>query len=148
MKKRTLFLLPLLLLISCTNPQTYTLKEATGGAIGVENFTHISISYSLWQCSTWPWPYEDCSSLDVDYVLTNKDIQYSFFTEEGAKNAQAVYVHVSTDFEDIACSSDAKFISLYFVIDRSSRYIYFSLVESNFRSLNKVSKSYINGFNS
>lgn len=147
MKKRTLFLLPLLMLASCASPQTYTLNEITGGAISVNNITEVSVSYSLVQCSRWPWPYEDYSSLDVDYIITSKDVQYDFFDETGAKNAQVIYLHVRTNLPEMTNHNPNPFYSLDFVIDCSSRYIYFSVVDSNFRSLNKVSKSYIDGFN-
>lgn len=117
MKKKIILLFPFLLLASCASPQTYTLKEATDGYLEVSNITSISVSFSLWQCATWPWPYEDYSSLDVDYIKTNKDIQYDFFNETGAKNARAIYLHLQTTDEGYYRNS------IHFVINTLDRYI-------------------------
>lgn len=86
-------------------------------------------------------PYEDYSSLDVDYIKTNKDIQYDFFNETGAKNARAIYLHLQTTDEGYYRNS------IHFVINTLDRYIYLTTANSNYRSLNKVSIFFIGGFN-
>lgn len=123
---------------SCSDVETYSLKEATG--FETFNISRIMSSESVYQNLAWSISEKAYSYLDCKYIKVDFDIHDEFFPSLfSSKSKDDAYVmHVDVGSFGIYEEDDQVFF-----ISHYSKYMYFDGIDGTYRSKNKMSSKFI-----
>ena len=135
--------LEIITITSCSNIETYSLKEA--GGFEISNIAQIKASSSVYQSFAWrvseeAYPYFDCQYIKVDFDINNEFLSSDTVSE---LKDDAYVLHVDIKDVDIY----AEFGPTFF-ISHSTKYMYFDGVDGTYRSKYKMPFEFIRLINS
>lgn len=135
--------LEIITITSCSNIETYSLKEA--GGFEISNIAQIQASSSVYQSAAWHVSEETYQYFDCEYIKVDFDI-YNEFLSSGTVSElkdDAYVLHV--DIKDVDIYAD---FGPVFFISHSTKYMYFDGVDGTYRSKDKMPSAFIGLINS
>ena len=135
--------LGIITITSCSNIETYSLKEA--GGFEISNIAQIKASSSVYQSFAWRVSEETYQYFDCEYIKVDFDINNEFLSSDTVSELKddAYVLHV--DIKDVDIYAD---FGLEFFISHSTKYMYFDGVDGTYRSKYKMPLSFIRLINS
>ena len=135
--------LGIITITSCSNIETYSLKEA--GGFEISNIAQIKASSSVYQSFAWRVSEEAYKYFDCQYIKVDFDINNEFLSSDTVSELKddAYVLHV--DIKDVDIYAD---FGLVFFISHSTKYMYFDGVDGTYRSKYKMPLSFIRLINS
>ena len=123
---------------SCSAPDTYSLKDASG--FGVSEITSVQASESVYQSLAWSIPKEAYAYFDCPYVKADLDINATYFSSWPPSELEddAYVLHVET--EALKASGQG---GLTFVISHNTKYMYFDGLDATYRSKDAMPSKFI-----
>ena len=135
--------LGIITITSCSNIETYSLKEA--GGFEISNIAQIKASSSVYQSAAWhvfeeTYQYFDCQYIKVDFDIDNEFLSSGTVLE---LKDDAYVLHA--DIKDVDIYAD---FGPTFFISHSTKYMYFDGVDGTYRSKYKMPFEFIRLINS
>ena len=135
--------LGIITITSCSNIETYSLKEA--GGFEISNIAQIQASSSVYQSFAWHVSEETYKYFDCEYIKVDFDINNEFLSSGTVSELKddAYVLHV--DIKDVDIYAD---FGPVFFISHSTKYMYFDGVDGTYRSKDKMPSAFIGLINS
>ena len=135
--------LGIITIISCSNIETYSLKEA--GGFEISNIAQIKASSSVYQSFAWHVSEETYQYFDCEYIKVDFDINNEFLSSGTVSELKddAYVLHV--DIKDVDIYAD---FGPVFFISHSTKYMYFDGIDGTYRSKDKMPFAFIGLINS
>lgn len=135
--------LGIITMTSCSNKETYSLKEA--GGFEISNIAQIKASSSVYQSAAWPVSEEMYQYFDCEYIKVDFDINNEFLSScPPSESKDDAYV-LHADIEGVDIYED---FGPIFYISHNTRYMYFDGVDGTYRSKDKMPSAFIELINS
>ena len=135
--------LGIITITSCSNIETYSLKEA--GGFEISNIAQIQASSSVYQSFAWRVSEEAYQYFDCQYIKVDFDINNEFLSSDTVSELKddAYVLHV--DIKDVDIYAD---FGLVFFISHNTKYMYFDGVDGTYRSKDTMPSAFIGLINS
>ena len=135
--------LGIITITSCSNIETYSLKEA--GGFEISNIAQIKASSSVYQSFAWRVSEEAYKYFDCQYIKVDFDINNEFLSSDTVSELKDDAYVLHADIKDVDIYAD---FGLVFFISHSTKYMYFDGVDGTYRSKYKMPLSFIRLINS
>lgn len=135
--------LGIITITSCSNIETYSLKEA--GGFEISNIAQIQASSSVYQSFAWPVSEETYQYFDCQYIKVDFDIDNEFLSSGTVSELKDDAYVLHADIKDVDIYAD---FGPTFFISHSTKYMYFDGVDGTYRSKYKMPLSFIRLINS
>ena len=135
--------LGIITITSCSNIETYSLKEA--GGFEISNIAQIKASSSVYQSFAWRVSEETYQYFDCQYIKVDFDIDNEFLSSDTVSELKDDAYVLHADIKDVDIYAD---FGLVFFISHSTKYMYFDGVDGTYRSKYKMPLSFIRLINS
>ena len=135
--------LGIITITSCSNIETYSLKEA--GGFEISNIAQIQASSSVYQSFAWRVSEETYQYFDCEYIKVDFDINNEFLSSDTVSELKDDAYVLHADIKDVDIYAD---FGLVFFISHSTKYMYFDGVDGTYRSKYKMPLSFIRLINS
>ena len=123
---------------SCSNIETYSLKEA--GGFEISNIAQIKASSSVYQSFAWRVSEEAYQYFDCQYIKVDFDINNEFLSSDTVSELKDDAYVLHADIKDVDIYAD---FGPTFFISHSTKYMYFDGVDGTYRSKYKMPLSFI-----
>ena len=130
--------LGIITITSCSNIETYSLKEA--GGFEISNIAQIQASSSVYQSFAWRVSEETYQYFDCEYIKVDFDINNEFLSSDTVSELKDDAYVLHADIKDVDIYAD---FGLVFFISHSTKYMYFDGVDGTYRSKYKMPLSFI-----
>ena len=130
--------LGIITITSCSNIETYSLKEA--GGFEISNIAQIQASSSVYQSFAWPVSEETYKYFDCQYIKVDFDIDNGFLSSDTVSELKDDAYVLHADIKDVDIYVD---FGPTFFISHSTKYMYFDGVDGTYRSKYKMPLSFI-----
>ncbi len=137
-KTLTFALVSVVMMISCSTPDTHSLKGTSG--FEVSEITSVSVSESVYQGFAWPMPEEAYSYLDCSYIKVDFDINATYFSSWPPSELKDDAFVLRVEAESLNANGQAASI---FVISHQTKYMYFDGLNGTHRSKDAMSSQFI-----
>ena len=135
--------LGIITITSCSNIETYSLKEA--GGFEISNIAQIQASSSVYQSFAWHVSEETYQYFDCEYIKVDFDINNEFLSSGTVSELKDDAYVLHADIKDVDIYAD---FGPTFFISHSTKYMYFDGVDGTYRSKYKMPLSFIRLINS
>ena len=135
--------LGIITITSCSNIETYSLKEA--GGFEISNIAQIKASSSVYQSFAWRVSEETYKYFDCQYIKVDFDIDNEFLSSGTVSELKDDAYVLHADIKDVDIYAD---FGPTFFISHSTKYMYFDGVDGTYRSKYKMPLSFIRLINS
>ena len=135
--------LGIITITSCSNIETYSLKEA--GGFEISNIAQIKASSSVYQSFAWRVSEETYQYFDCQYIKVDFDINNEFLSSDTVSELKDDAYVLHADIKDVDIYAD---FGPTFFISHSTKYMYFDGVDGTYRSKYKMPLSFIRLINS
>ena len=135
--------LGIITITSCSNIETYSLKEA--GGFEISNIAQIQASSSVYQSFAWRVSEEAYQYFDCQYIKVDFDIDNEFLSSDTVSELKDDAYVLHADIKDVDIYAD---FGPTFFISHSTKYMYFDGVDGTYRSKYKMPLSFIRLINS
>ena len=135
--------LGIITITSCSNIETYSLKEA--GGFEISNIAQIQASSSVYQSFAWRVSEETYQYFDCQYIKVDFDIDNEFLSSGTVSELKDDAYVLHADIKDVDIYAD---FGPTFFISHSTKYMYFDGVDGTYRSKYKMPLSFIRLINS
>ena len=135
--------LGIITITSCSNIETYSLKEA--GGFEISNIAQIKASSSVYQSFAWRVSEETYKYFDCQYIKVDFDIDNEFLSSDTVSELKDDAYVLHADIKDVDIYAD---FGPTFFISHSTKYMYFDGVDGTYRSKYKMPLSFIRLINS
>lgn len=135
--------LGIITITSCSNIETYSLKEA--GGFEISNIAQIQASSSVYQSFAWRVSEEAYKYFDCKYIKVDFDIDNEFLSSGTVSELKDDAYVLHADIKDVDIYAD---FGPTFFISHSTKYMYFDGVDGTYRSKYKMPLSFIRLINS
>ena len=135
--------LGIITITSCSNIETYSLKEA--GGFEISNIAQIKASSSVYQSFAWRVSEETYQYFDCQYIKVDFDINNEFLSSDTVSELKDDAYVLHADIKDVDIYAD---FGLEFFISHSTKYMYFDGVDGTYRSKDKMPPAFIGLINS
>ena len=135
--------LGIITITSCSNIETYSLKEA--GGFEISNIAQIQASSSVYQSFAWHVSEETYQYFDCEYIKVDFDINNEFLSSGTVSELKDDAYVLHADIKDVDIYVD---FGPTFFISHSTKYMYFDGVDGTYRSKYKMPLSFIRLINS
>ena len=130
--------LGIITITSCSNIETYSLKEA--GGFEISNIAQIQASSSVYQSFAWPVSEETYQYFDCQYIKVDFDINNEFLSSDTVSELKDDAYVLHANIKDVDIYAD---FGPTFFISHSTKYMYFDGVGGTYRSKYKMPLSFI-----
>ena len=135
--------LGIITITSCSNIETYSLKEA--GGFEISNIAQIQASSSVYQSFAWRVSEEAYKYFDCKYIKVDFDIDNEFLSSDTVSELKDDAYVLHANIKDVDIYAD---FGPTFFISHSTKYMYFDGVDGTYRSKYKMPLSFIRLINS
>ena len=135
--------LGIITITSCSNIETYSLKEA--GGFEISNIAQIQASSSVYQSAAWHVSEETYQYFDCQYIKVDFDIDNEFLSSGTVSELKDDAYVLHADIKDVDIYAD---FGPTFFISHSTKYMYFDGVDGTYRSKYKMPFEFIRLINS
>ena len=135
--------LGIITITSCSNIETYSLKEA--GGFEISNIAQIQASSSVYQSFAWHVSEETYKYFDCEYIKVDFDINNEFLSSGTVSELKDDAYVLHADIKDVDIYAD---FGPTFFISHSTKYMYFDGVDGTYRSKDKMPSAFIGLINS
>lgn len=135
--------LGIITITSCSNIETYSLKEA--GGFEISNIAQIQASSSVYQSFAWPISEETYQYFDCEYIKVDFDINNEFLSSDTVSELKDDAYVLHADIKDVDIYAE---FGPTFFISHSTKYMYFDGVDGTYRSKDKMPSEFIGLINS
>ena len=135
--------LGIITITSCSNIETYSLKEA--GGFEISNIAQIKASSSVYQSFAWRVSEEAYKYFDCQYIKVDFDIDNEFLSSGTVSELKDDAYVLHADIKDVDIYAE---FGPTFFISHSTKYMYFDGVDGTYRSKDKMPSAFIGLINS